>query len=438
MKPLAIELTKGEKRQLQSVGWKTPKENEYRRQFFATTQDNKPLVVTLKVAMPDFYDPLHRAKAVFSCDPLPEAVCVEISHCRLLPPPCFASRKDYRRQLPGRFMLEPWKWIYRRTHRQVLIAKPSDDGPLQEQLNRWREEMRVACEHESKAVRAEIERQMTRPLSELGYEKEEQRNKCVSELQTYLVNFLESETPIDGVICKGRLKWTLEDIKRGHEGIRDAWMHKDWANKNGWNLRVMRRERILHRRWLETHTGTLTNIIDATVRPSHLQHCIAPPNFGERYEQDPSFLEACASARFRSRFADNANTVVYLADCELREELTDDERTEFKRLQAISPPGHPLESVKFQHSPNYRQLFWTDNGKQEEAVLTKTQAAAFSALHNAIGFILAREEWQQEIYGDEPLRDFRPDKVFDYKDGRKVWDRFFHVEGDRYRLVFER
>src|SRR6266849_6790558 len=89
-------------------------------------------------------------------------------------------------------------------------------------------------------------------------------------------------------------------------------------------------------------------------------------------------------------------------------------------------------SVNLRPSPNYRQLFWTENGKEEQASLTRKQASAFSALHHAQGFVLAREEWQQEIYGDSPPSDFRPDKLFAHRDGRKVWKRFIHVDGDRY------
>jgi hypothetical protein len=94
--------------------------------------------------------------------------------------------------------------------------------------------------------------------------------------------------------------------------------------------------------------------------------------------------------------------------------------------------------ITFRQSSNFRQLFWTENGTKQQANLTKTQASAFSARPNAQGFVLAREEWQQEIYGDEPPNDFRPDKIFACEDGRKVWDRFIRVDGDRYQLVIER
>jgi hypothetical protein len=434
MKPLTIELTKGNKRQFQSIGWKTPGADDCRRHFFARDQDSKPLVVTPKPAMPEFLVP--GSGVVFSREPFPEAVCVEISPCRLLAPPCYQSAEDFENQRPCHRTFEPWKWIYLQTHNQALILESEDDGPLQERLDKWLAAMRAAYEHESHVLHAEIERQKTKPLAELGYENEEQRKKHVLELQAVLENIVESETPIDNAICKGRLKLTLADVKRGYEGIRDAWLQEDWARKKGEDLDLMFRERLFFLKWLQTHTGTPANISDLTTRER--RHGISPPGFGEKYEQDPRFLEACAQVRYRARFADNANTVVYLADCELREELTAPELDELAKLKAVTQPIQAADSVNLRPSSNYRQLFWIENGKGEQANLTRKQASAFSALHQAHGFVLAREEWRQEIYGDAPPSDFRPDKIFAYRDGRKVWNRFIRVDGDRYRLAIER
>ncbi|HEU5125104.1 MAG TPA: hypothetical protein VFW05_13700 [Verrucomicrobiae bacterium] len=329
MKPLTIELMKGAKRQLQSVGWKTAKDNDCRRHFFALAPDGKPLVVTPKVAMPDFYDPLRQARAILSCEPFPESVCIEISPSQLLPPPCYQSREEFERQREGHFFFEPWRWIYIQTHNQVLLLAPSDDGPLRERLDRWLDAMRAAYAHEAALWRDRITRAKTAALQELGFDNEEQREKRLVELRGQL-DIVESENLIEGVPCKGRLKLTLADVKRGNEGIRDAWMHEDWAAKNGEDLALMFRERHAFRRWLETHTGTRANVFDMTTRER--RHEIAPPGFGERFENNPQFLEGCAQVRYRARFADNANTVVYLSDCELREELTADEHEELARL----------------------------------------------------------------------------------------------------------
>src|SRR5687767_14388788 len=127
MKSLTIEPTKNTRRQLQSIGWKTPK-NGHRRQFFALDENSSPLVVTPKPAVPDFYDPLRRAEVLVACEPFPEEVCIEISACRLLPPPCYRSRKDFEEQLPCHSDFDPWKVVYWRAHRQVLTLKPADDS----------------------------------------------------------------------------------------------------------------------------------------------------------------------------------------------------------------------------------------------------------------------------------------------------------------------
>ncbi len=241
MKPLTIELVKGEPRQFQSIAWKTQSGDDYNRHFYALDQTVKPVVVTLKPAMPEFYDPNRLAKAVFTCEPFPQAVCVEISPCRLLPPPCYRTQAERDGVFRGLQIFDPWKWVYWQTHREFLILEPSDDGPLKERRKQWLVAMRSAYKDESQSLRTAIRRQANKPLSELGYEKEMQRDKRISELKSYLKNVVESETPIDNAICKGRLKLTLEDVKLGYEGIRDAWMHGDWANKNGEDLGVMAR-----------------------------------------------------------------------------------------------------------------------------------------------------------------------------------------------------
>jgi hypothetical protein len=433
MKPLAFEVTKGKKLEWQSIGWKAPKEADCRRQLYALNEGGKALVVKPQPAMPKFYLP--GSKAVFSCEPFPDAVCIEVSPCRLLPPPCYQSRQEFESQLPGHYSFDPWRAAYWETHKQVLILEPAADGPLQDRLDKWLAAMRRAYAKEAAGWRSRIKRMSGASLKELGFDTEERRANELAALRVQL-GIVESENPIDGVPCKGWLKLNLEDVKRGHEGIRDVWMHEDWAKKNGEDLGVMARERRVFCRWLETHTGTPANFHDLNTRKNREE--IAPPSFGEKFENNPQFLEGCAKVRFRARFADNANTTVYLADCEVRAELTSPELDEVAKLKAVSQPVQASDLVNLRPSSNYRQLFWTDGWKKKQANLTKTQSSAFSALHKAQGMVLAREEWQQEIYGDNPPSDFRPDKIFSYKDGRQVWKRFIRVEGDRYRIVIGR
>jgi hypothetical protein len=133
------------------------------------------------------------------------------------------------------------------------------------------------------------------------------------------------------------LNLTLEDVKLGREGIRDAWMHTVWATNNGWDLAAMGRERPIFLAWLAQHTGTPARFIGDGSR----RYGIAPPSFGVKYEQDPSFVEACASVRYRARFANKSNSVVYLADCECREELTAGELKEVSQTARSLKPVEP-------------------------------------------------------------------------------------------------
>ena len=43
MKPLTLELEKGKKRSLHSIGWKTAREGEFQRQFYALDEGGKLL-----------------------------------------------------------------------------------------------------------------------------------------------------------------------------------------------------------------------------------------------------------------------------------------------------------------------------------------------------------------------------------------------------------
>ena len=85
--------------------------------------------------------------------------------------------------------------------------------------------------------------------------------------------------------------------------------------------------------------GTPANIYDMTTKQR--REGIAPPDLGEKFEQNPQFLEACAQVRYRARFADNAGSVVYLTDCEPpREELDAAELDEVAKLR-----GQPVSAV---------------------------------------------------------------------------------------------
>jgi hypothetical protein len=373
MKSLTIELKRGAQRQLRSVAWKTKGDN-CRRRFYALDQTDKPVVVTPKPAIPRYY--VLGSPAIFYDEPFPEAVCIEISPCRLLAPPCYRTQEELDGAFPGLHQFEPWQWVYWQTHKQFLILEPADTAPLQERMDKWLAAMRAAYENESRAYRAEIERLKTKPLRDLGFKNEKQRKARILELKAVLDNIIESETPIGDAVCKGRLRLTLDDVKNGHEGIRDAWKHQDWANKNGEDLGKMAHERRVFCRWLEARTGTQATIIDATRRvpdpidPSKSKPTaypgISPPHFGEKFENNPQFLEACASVRYRARFADNANTVVYLSDCEVREELTAKELDEVAHLRGVVDLQDAKEPPPW-HSEDFREIYLHDrDGKLKD------------------------------------------------------------------------
>jgi hypothetical protein len=135
-------------------------------------------------------------------------------------------------------------------------------------------------------------------LQELKLETEGQRAERIKEEEDDL-DTIESGRLIEGVPCMGSLNLTLDDVKRGREGIRDAWKHKEWARKYGWDLEMMARARSVYYKWLVRHTGT-----PATTY-------IEPPNLGESFESAPQFLEACAMVSYCARFADT-DTDVFL------------------------------------------------------------------------------------------------------------------------------
>ena len=424
MKSLTVELTKGREQIFQSIGWKTPQNGDRRLQFYALDENGQSLVVALTPAKPEWYVPT--VKAVLSREPFPEAVCIEIRSCRLLPPRCYQSSQEVEQQFPFNSQPDPGAEDNVESQDKPLILRSSDDAPLTEWLSKWLVGARNAYERERTAWNERIKRATTTSLEELGIDSDDKREKKLAELRAELA-IVESDAQIDGIACQGWLNLTLEDVKQGRAGIRDAYLHAEWAKRHGEDLAEMERARAVFCAWLETHTGTPADEFHVNSRLN--LRGIAPPRLGDHPDRNPQFELACREVRWRARFADNAGTVVYLSDCELRRELTAGELDESDRLRSASKS----KAVTF--SSNYHQVFWIENGERIEAKLTPNQATAIAALHQAPGHLLSREEWQQEIHGDSPPADFRPDKLFRYRDGLKIWKRFIRVEGNRYRLT---
>ena len=260
---------------------------------------------------------------------------MEISPCRLLPPPCYASRDEGAAQSSYLVGLDRWRATCLRTHDQFLFLVPESDPPLQERLDLFLKVMRAAYERDKNHWEKEIARLTTSRLEDLQLGSEEARQQKLVTARRQLGYVMAETRPTnsDGSpdVSAGWLKWTLEDIKRGALGIRDLWLHEQWAQGSGEDLEAMARERHLFRDWLEARTGTPASIFDATTRQT--RQGVNPPHFGERFENNPQFLEACARVNYRARFADNAGTVVYLADFEEREELDAAELEEVAKLR---------------------------------------------------------------------------------------------------------
>jgi hypothetical protein len=152
-------------------------------------------------------------------------------------------------------------------------------------------------------------------------------------------------------------------------------------------------------------------------------------------------LEACAQVRYRARFADNANTVVYLADCELREELTAEERDELAKLTAASNQPAQQTVLTTPHVPaaqfEYVNLQGTERRKAGPQMVRRRELAehqrttkddsAFRKLldaHRERWFYLAKQisEVRQATKGGKVSR---VAAMFDITD----WDPNWHPPG---------
>src|SRR5260370_36256119 len=146
-------------------------------------------------------------------------------------PPSYNSQEEYNEQSVCEFMFDSALAVNRQAHEEYLILESADDGPLQERLDKWLAAMRAEYDRDAGNWRRELERRKTVPLQQLKIASEEERSKLVKEAEEQLA-IVDPESPIDGVPCRSRLKLTLEDVKGGAEGIRDAFMHEVWAKKN--------------------------------------------------------------------------------------------------------------------------------------------------------------------------------------------------------------
>ena len=318
MKALNFETLDGGRWLLHSIGWKVPKASESRIQFYALNEAARPLVLTARPAVPQPGRSSQRALSILPFEPFPEAVCTEISCCRLLAPPCFRSLEEFNSKVLSGGLSVPWQRAYWETHREILLLHPTHDTSLKRDLDHWLAMASGELELQRTELAELINRTQKAPLKDLGFNTKEQRTVALARLHSQL-EILDSDSRVESVPSKGRLKLTLEEVKDGCEGIRDTLLQQEWANQRGEDLGAIWERRQLFASWLETCSGAHATGLD--------------------FDWAPTFLEACARVQFSARFSDKAETVVFLEDVEIREELTVAELDDVARLRGSS--GHP-------------------------------------------------------------------------------------------------
>lgn len=349
-----------ESRLMRFLAWKNN-----RREFFVEDEARHPLVVTPHLPFPKGNG------WEFSGEPFPEADPVSIEPFRLIPPPCCAiveeaealrqfSRSDERRgcdaleTLQSRFISFAWRlfpelravhapplwWIQ---YGEALAARPEDDTALQERLAAalicWEKE-REAREREIKSItEADVQRHLhgensARRVTEEEVAKfiEDQRTALFHSHTRPCLMGPDGESGIGG--C---LHTTLADVKRHNAGgIRDSYLHEQWAKEHGFDLAVMERERAAFLLWTRRHvTNATASVFNAVTRERYYQRDL---RLGHDRE-----MALLALVAYKMRFANR--DPVYLYDFELRDKLTADEARELAEIVRLSSRVPPAANI---------------------------------------------------------------------------------------------
>lgn len=271
--------------------------------FYARPHNGNPRVITL--------EPISPEETTWKASPLSELAPIIITRCRLIPPPIRESVADCESQYR-----EQWEVVYWDTHRQMLYLDSKDEKPLLKLLAAY-----------TKAARADYERERKDAGRTTDQAERAARMKQIEhEYTTPLHKF-------DGIECAGTLNMTLAMVKRGcgdYPGdtpglgcIRDAYLVKGWAEREGIDLSEMARRRGEFLKWIYKHRA--------------IPDCF----YGK---DDPRFLELCAGVRYRVEFADG--TAAFLADYTERSEIRPEE---LKEIKEIEPTQNARPCVEFRN-----------------------------------------------------------------------------------------
>jgi hypothetical protein len=320
---------------LDFIAWK-----DDRRAFYAYQRDRKRSVVTLIPALP--------RDAMWIEEPFPECAPVNVAPVYLLPPPCRESRDEWKP-----IGADEWEIVHLNTHKQLLHLTPDDDAALQDRLEARKATARIEYERGKKALtessarldsalaefkkkqdqgdfsgtfqaildspyKQSIPRDLKAHFGTMSPEAQsEGLSRIMDELRSVAMNQIEAHEreytgslhTCHGVEFSGTLNMTLGMVKRGCDGIRDAYLVEWWAKRENANLAQMDGQRSDFRLWLQRNAGVPAIIYDARMKDKRRD--FVPPRFlGDR---DPQFMTLCAAVAFRVEFADGS--AAYLTDC---------------------------------------------------------------------------------------------------------------------------
>ena len=199
-----------DQKQLEFITWK-----DDRKAFYARSGQGKPTVVTLHPPVPKDWDFKKRP-------PFPECAPVQIMPCQLVHPPCCRSAKD--------FWVDPDPWeeisLYVDDSRKLLCLTPEDDAPFLAFIKDHKKMWRNDYEQKKKNL-------IELSLGELRLASEEERQQKLEILESRYNGPLRR---MYGTEVAGRLNLTLEMVKDGVTGIRDAYLGQKWVKREGIDL----------------------------------------------------------------------------------------------------------------------------------------------------------------------------------------------------------